>query len=301
MAELLRYSSKVLVAALLLSGPSSSAAATAGLSFTPDVPRLVYVSDYMGDRVDIFQAGGKGRYEVGSISNLVRPSGLWVDSERNLYVTESGAGRISIFRPNGQTPFKTLEDGNAPRSVCGDNHGTVYVMDAYSATIEIYAHGAKSPTGTLTDQNAVEMGFCRVDREGNLFVSYYDGQHGGIDEFTAGSSEPLGLICCLAAGSPGFDILGGEKELIVETSGDGCSLSIYDRPYSHGPKKTVACIGEAVQIVLDKGHEHLWAADAYLQNRTGDEYSAKTLKYIGSTSGPMNEPVGIAASPANGP
>jgi sugar lactone lactonase YvrE len=276
---------------------SSRPPASVAMPLPSSSPGAVYVSSLSDGAVYVFSPSGHGQQPIGQIGNLQGPLGLWVDARQNLYVAESRANRVSIYPPGTQQPSAVLKTRQPPAGACGDNDGTTYATNANVGSVEVFAGGAKKPTGILRDEHAVEMAYCRVDPSGDLFVSYFDGRNGGVDEFRAGSTSATPLVCCLASQSPGIELT-KHNDLIVQTNSGSCSLSVYHRPYTGAPKKTAACSGSVFQIALDGDQKHLWTADA--GNAVADEYSTGSLALRDSTA-PINEPVGIAVSPSAGP
>ena len=93
---------------------------------------LLYVSDAIGNFVNIYSAAGSGQSPVGQIAGFDEPQGLWVDVNQNLWVVNTNADQILGFRRGSGVPFRTFTDtsGQSPAGVCGnDNRNLLYSVD----------------------------------------------------------------------------------------------------------------------------------------------------------------------------
>ncbi|MEC9280731.1 MAG: 6-bladed beta-propeller, partial [Chloroflexota bacterium] len=75
---------------------------------------------------------------------FIRPQGLAIDSECNVYVSEYGNDRIQVFDPQGRFLRKWGSEGNGdgefsqPQGLAIDSEGDVYVSDQGNHRILVF-------------------------------------------------------------------------------------------------------------------------------------------------------------------
>ena len=143
--------------------------------------KLVYVSFPTALLVTVYDFEGKS---LGNIENLAEPRGLFVDSSRNLWVTQGSwfqdprfpqMPTVLEFKRGETRPRKRLLDpagGAWDVTVCPN--GTVYVSNQDSAgggqgNIQVYAGGSIKATGILTYPDGFYNLSVTCDRAGNVF------------------------------------------------------------------------------------------------------------------------------------
>ena len=110
----------------------------------------LYVSDSMNARVQIFSAedgqyldrvGARGNY----VGNLVRPKGVALDGEGNLYVVESYHDHLLVYNPDGD--FLMAIGGGAgkqigqyylPSGVWTDSRNRIYLADTFNGRVVVF-------------------------------------------------------------------------------------------------------------------------------------------------------------------
>ena len=111
---------------------------------------LLYVSDSMNARVQVLSAeSGKHLHTVGErgmyVGNLVRPKGVALDGEGNLYVVESYYDHLLVYNPQGE--FLMSVGGGAgpkigqyylPSGVWTDARNRVYLADTFNGRVVVY-------------------------------------------------------------------------------------------------------------------------------------------------------------------
>jgi DNA-binding beta-propeller fold protein YncE len=109
----------------------------------------LYVTDTLNSRVQVFSAegevlnrkfGARGLY----IGNLVRPKGIGVDSEGNVYVVESYFDSLLVFSPQGEFLMPIGGTGTAtgrfylPSGVWVDARNRVHIADMFNGRVVLF-------------------------------------------------------------------------------------------------------------------------------------------------------------------
>lgn len=112
---------------------------------------LLYVTDTMNSRIQVLSAvdgrvervfGSRGLY----VGNLVRPKGIAVDSERNIYVVESYHDHLLVFDRLGRFLMGIgglgAETGKfyLPAGVWTDRQNRVFVADTFNGRVVMFQH-----------------------------------------------------------------------------------------------------------------------------------------------------------------
>lgn len=109
----------------------------------------LYVTDTMNNRIQVFAADGqllKRKFgERGLVlGNLVRPKGVAVDSEGNVYVVESYYDSLLVFNPRGELLLPIGGTGTAtgrfylPAGVWVDARNRVHVADMFNGRVVLF-------------------------------------------------------------------------------------------------------------------------------------------------------------------
>ncbi len=147
---------------------------------------LVYVSDTLGNFIDVFGRDGKlaGRISAG----LKRPTDLFVDADHNLWVGNNGDGDVLKFK-RGAMKSASVYHGvsNAwDPATCTD--GTLYATN-FTGTITIFARGQHHPTGSLSESDGAAISVA-CDAAGNVFATATVlSPPGYVIEFPGGSTK----------------------------------------------------------------------------------------------------------------
>jgi DNA-binding beta-propeller fold protein YncE len=106
----------------------------------------LYVTDTLNNRVQVFGDGGRTlRRKLGArgltLGNLVRPKGVGVDGEGNVYVVESYYDSLLVFSPRGDFLLPIAGTGTAtggfylPAGVWVDARNRVHVADMFNGRV----------------------------------------------------------------------------------------------------------------------------------------------------------------------
>lgn len=142
-----------------------------GVLFSDSEENVIYISS--GDnRAEIFT----------ECKDLARPTGMaYSASKHEIWVTETGKHRITLFDRNGEIIRRTGTRGtgngefNFPTSVWIDNSGNAYIVDAMNFRIQIFGPDGKH-ISSFGEQGDASGYFARpkgiaTDSRGNIWVS----------------------------------------------------------------------------------------------------------------------------------
>lgn len=288
--------------------PAASSAGAAGtkthswLDLRAKPKEILYVSDPSLGVVNLYDASRTDGGPIGQLADFKQPEGLFVDSSKDIWVSNFGGRNVLGFREGSLFPFFELSDTSGhPNGLCSQAYSpTFYVVNAESAnggpgqTIDVYANESRKPTSVLTDANAANLLACAVNNKGDLFVTMETASGSGeIDEFTKGKTSPVALIKNL--NYPGGIVFDDRDYLVVSETYAG-TIRIFAPPYGKGPKDSFHYDGSIVQISFDASSMHLWAANQSLALAQEFSYPGGVLENE-TKSVSLFAPAGVAVSP----
>jgi DNA-binding beta-propeller fold protein YncE len=111
----------------------------------------LYVADTMNSRIQVFADGGdRWRTSFGRrglfVGNLVRPKGITVDSDGNIYVVESYHDHLLVFNRDGDFLMAIgglgQETGRfyLPAGAWADSHNRVFVADMFNGRVVVFQY-----------------------------------------------------------------------------------------------------------------------------------------------------------------
>jgi sugar lactone lactonase YvrE len=135
----------------------------------------IWLSDTANHRVLLLNARGEFELVIGTgdatadEGGFNSPTGLGVDEDDNLYVSDTGNGVVKKYSPLGVL-LQTIGEGRleSPRGVTVDRVGRVYVVDSSARSVSVFSPNG-SDVGTITDPGFEEPRIARVNGE-QLFV-----------------------------------------------------------------------------------------------------------------------------------
>jgi DNA-binding beta-propeller fold protein YncE len=244
-------------------------------------PALVYASNFLNGDVYAYRSSGRDKHPVQTIRGLSASIGLFVDRARHLYVAQQST--VLEFSSTGQQ-IKTYDDaGHSPLGVAKCPSGTLYVANSEGDTISVYAHGATQPTGTIVD-GGTQVFHLGCDTKNDLFVSV-GGKKGQVDEFPAGSAQPVNLPIHLAF--PEGIQADAAGDVVVAASSSIDFYHVGDRD----PFRSIAVKGGVLEISFERGDTEVWATGGNGLERYEVATGRRTDRISGSNFG------GLAASP----
>ena len=109
---------------------------------------LLYVSDTMNARIEVFDTKGKFLFKFGSrggsYSQFSRPKGVATDTHGNIYVVDSEQGMVKIFNRDGRLLLFFGEEGDAygkftlPNGIFIDENNVIYVADTFNMRVQAF-------------------------------------------------------------------------------------------------------------------------------------------------------------------
>ena len=167
------------------------------------------VSENAGDRISVLDSRGNYRGTIGSkgvsLGQFVGPQYMALDSSENLYVTDFGNARVSVFDKEGKPLFHFgKKDGafpgfSAPTGICVFSD-IVYVADAIKGTIYSFDRagnytGMLVPEKTFSRPEAMRLSEDYIIiSDGNRICSV-DLSTGAVYENGRTGSGPSRIIC----------------------------------------------------------------------------------------------------------
>jgi hypothetical protein len=148
-------------------------------------------------------------------SGFTKPTGLAVDAQGDVFVTDAAANTVSeVLAAGGYTTIKTLGSGfSGPAGVVIDGAGNLYVSDSNNNKVkEIVADGGYTTVKTLYT-SASGPGGIAIDASGNLFITYPNSGTAPIVELTVAS----GYTTSIALDAGKFTDAGG---IAIDNSGN---------------------------------------------------------------------------------
>jgi len=111
---------------------------------------LVYVTDSMNFRIQIFDQNGKFLSKFGKLGDgsgdLSKPKGIAVDSEGHIYLADAHFDNVQIFDEKGNLLLVFGNSGNKeggfalPAGIFIDINDRIYVADSYNQRIQIFQY-----------------------------------------------------------------------------------------------------------------------------------------------------------------
>jgi len=132
---------------------------------------LLYVSEYLSDVLVYSYPQGK---LVGTLTGFDLAAGMCIDTQENVFITDSGLHQIVEYAHGGSTPIATIkEDAGYLPLACSIDPDTnnLAVANEVPGDIAIFQNARGSPT--IYNYKAEFMG-CAYDDKSNLYVSGVD-------------------------------------------------------------------------------------------------------------------------------
>ena len=127
------------------------------------------------------------------------PASIDGDSSwKNLYVLNGAGGRgyqgtITVYRPGGKTPFRTVYKGlGAPQSMAFDRAGNLYVGNV--GTVTVYRRGTGTLIRTIVIPESDIVFALAFDHDGYLYVDVFSTGRGFVAIYFPNSTRRFAVI-----------------------------------------------------------------------------------------------------------
>jgi len=264
---------------------------------------LLYVADTYANEVAVYVQRGRGQQPVGELTtDITFPTGLWVDTHRNLWVANSYSELESnILRfPQGATkPDLTIPDASWNVSgVWVARDRSVYAINSgYYGNFEIVKYPPHSVVSQVVgDPNLTsDITAIAADAHGNLFASGLAQSGGGeVDELPSGSTSWQNTRIPLV--EPGGLALDRSGALVVSDIGRDV-IEVF--PIGHKkPSITINCSAQCWAVALNHRATTIWVDEVNDLNGTIDEFSYRKGRFIQTLPQPQDSyPQSVATTP----
>jgi len=233
----------------------------------------VFTSDYEDDAVWWFNTKGK---ELGSItSGLANPQGLATDGKASLYVANTGANDVLIYKkPYTKTPTTLSASGWYPVGVAQFNNGewvaatNIFATSGEAGSVLLYKNGKL--VATVQNSSFYYYYFCAFDKDGNLFI---DGRNSSGDIVVGeipGAAKGKQTLDVLTTNNsiefPGGIAVNAKNQILIDDQ-EGFAVYTYNQPKKGSlgtPVDTTDLngVGDPVTIALMCVDKDVWEADA---------------------------------------
>jgi hypothetical protein len=260
--------------------------------FKPRATGFLYVSDFSGDSVHIYQLGHYKK-PIGTItSGLNSPKGTAVDSSGNLYVdnpdVEYETGDIVEYPPGTYQPSRQIllpYGADDPGGLAVAKNGTIYVVIACcSNQVAVYLPDSSNPSYYLTLSYGDSPYFTTVDKKGNVFVSGWNASYeGNVWEFKGGTGAPINLnLEGLGQGAAAGIVVDDKGNLVVGTRSSDV-INIYPKG-STSYSRQISLAGAPYGIAFTKNYKQLFVSSSSNVVYVVDYSSGKVTKTISGFS-----------------
>jgi DNA-binding beta-propeller fold protein YncE len=259
--------------------------------------KLIFVSDYSGNAVEIYPQGQSNPSPIGEITDGIDgPLGNFVDSHGTLYVANTGNGTVTEYPKGATSPSVTLSNSiSGPISVAVDKKGTVAVGEFANGTILEFPKGSSSPTVTITVLSRPEG--LAFDRKRNLYAAWNEDTGSGLvgQVSKCGRGSDVCVSRGISEGQSGGLAIDSAGNLIL---GDitNSAINIF-APGATSPTRTISTTGrQPYKFELDKTETTLYVAD--IENGVVAMYDYSSGTQIGTISSGLESAWGVSLYPA---
>ncbi len=272
----------------------------------------IIVSDAGANIVDVLTTAGK---PVATISaNLSEPQGLATDKTGNLYIANTGASDIIVYKSDYKTVSATLSDpGQYPVGVSvSAGSGLVGVTNIITTgglrgSVSFYGVGKTTPCNTVYGAGFSRVYFGAFDAHGNYFVDGQNALGATLVGEVSGGCAAKGIVTLKTSNAitfpGGIEVTPAGTIAIDDQSGP--NIYTYSAPTASGLGSPVATTpltgaGDPVTFAFNAAASDVYTADAvfasayeYAYPKGGNPIQTITDNFI--------QPIGVAVTPAEIP
>jgi hypothetical protein len=274
----------------------TASVAVAGKAITSCPDERVYVSNYYYSDIEIYPKNWitSPKPCATIVQDTLGPSGISVDKDGNLYVSNFCCHAISVFPRNARSPSRTLVTAGAPQYAFVGSDGTVYSSESFSNQVEEFAPGAKTATQTISINNPWGVA---TDSRNNLYVVSNVLANGTLTahvvKFAPGATTGTDLGLDISGPGYAFGIKIGRNDSIVVGEGNG-HVDVFPAGAT-SPSRRFPTVS-AFDITLSTLESKLYVASS-IYNGGVAEYDFDTGAPLGTIVTGLVEPDGVAYDP----
>lgn len=297
-------SAAVLLAACVTNGSSSlPPSAGAALQRQTKAAARLYVSDPVGNEVNVYLVAGAHQRPIATITNGIDgPAGLTTDSAGNLYVANTLNNTVTVYRRDGSAPVTTYsEDLLGPVDVAVDGTGRVYVANFYSFVDSIveFPAGSTRPSITIRNPCSCYSTGLTLDTNNNLYAAYQT-FYSLPEVYTYAPGSKRGVLRLNFAPSPRSFVAG----LLVDKA---ANLLVADwklpgvevfPPGKHEPSNVFDKTGSPQFLQFASGGSDVFVTDT--AHRAVEEYTYPGGHLVDTITAGLKSVYGVAVSPPSG-
>jgi DNA-binding beta-propeller fold protein YncE len=245
-----------LVNAPSVGGSALSAAAPLSAERNARGP-LVYISDTLGNFIDVFARNGTLAGRI--VDGLDGPAELFVDADHNLWVANSGKNEVLEFRRGAMKAASSYRDVSNAMDPAMCSSGSLYVSD-FTGSIAVFASGHHRPTGSLSENYGV-VNSVACDPAGNIFATTTVlSPPGDVIEFPAGSKQAKRLPIILANPTDAKPDPAGNL-LVLDSAGDSYNTVTEYTEAGSPTGKSMPTGANWIEMAVSPNGEEIFGAD----------------------------------------
>jgi hypothetical protein len=207
--------------------------------------------------------------DLGSITNgATDPDGSWYD-KHGLYVANYSAPNVEQYSSKGSLTFTYNAGMSSPVTLTTDSDGNIYEADFTGEAVNEYRQMSNTVVATCQPGGFVEG--VAVDKQGDVFVDYYDGE-GAIAEYKGGLSGCSETALGAEVSFPGGMVLDKSDDLVIcDQVGD--AVDIIKPPYGSISGTLGSGYSEPFHVSLNKKNSQAYVTD------TGSAFTVDVVSY----------------------
>ena len=231
----------------------------------------IIVSDSSENVVDIFNTA---RRQTAQLTGFSQPQGLALDTAGNLYVADTGNGRIQVYAAGFKgTPTTINDPGESPASVAVNSNGNLAVANILttsggSGSVSFFNKGG-TLLSTLSSANFAKVFFDAFDGKGNLYIDGTNASGAFVAGEVVGGVTGNAISILTTGNSVGFPggIAISSKGKIALDDQQNVTIFTYNAPVNGSLGMPIATTpltgaGDPISFAFTRTNTNIWVADA---------------------------------------